>query len=91
MGLLQDMATSQVVKSVITYTAAMSVFSKGHQWQLALALLAKIPRAQVHRNAATHSAAISALEKAQYWQSVPELLKEAESVLLNLQWCPRRS
>eukprot|EP00974_Lingulodinium_polyedra_P007963 758673-Lingulodinium_polyedra.AAC.1 len=60
----------------ISYNAAVSDCEKATQWELAVELLAQMPRAGLRCNAITCDVAVSASEKAAQWWLALRLLAQ---------------
>ncbi|CAE8632897.1 unnamed protein product, partial [Polarella glacialis] len=63
LDLLGSMADMRLVRSTISFNAAISASAKAGQWQLALRLLSSMPSMMVSPNEISYSSAIDACEK----------------------------
>ncbi|CAK0891922.1 unnamed protein product [Prorocentrum cordatum] len=70
------MRDSNVELDVIIYSAGISAFEKGGEWQRALSLLSEMREAKVEPNVISYNAGISAYEKGKQWQRALALVSK---------------
>ncbi|CAE8663863.1 unnamed protein product, partial [Polarella glacialis] len=78
--LLDVMQAGRVEVNVFHYNAAVNACEKAGDWQLAIALLEKMPQMSVTPDSISFNSAMSACEKGQQWQLAVSLLASMDGM-----------
>ena len=76
MQVFEEMKAAGEQPNVVTYSALISAYEKGAQWELARDLFEAMKAARVQPDVITYSAPISAYEKAAQWELARDVFAE---------------